>query len=125
MSSAVARYQRTESQSWSRPEMLLALLDGAIRFTKEARVAIEKRDFATKGEATTKAMAVVTELEASLDHARAPEVCAGLARIYAFVRERLLLASVKLDVKASDHAIKQLVSLRASFAEAMSQGTGQ
>ena len=69
----VSRYKQNQVMLSSPGEILLALYDGAIRFARQARVAIENDDPAVKGEKIGSVMAILAELTATLDHEQAPE----------------------------------------------------
>jgi flagellar secretion chaperone FliS len=74
-------------------ELICILYEHAILAVQEARDGIEKRDIAARSKAISKAIAIIGELESSLNHGAGGEVAGNLARLYQYIRERLLLAN--------------------------------
>lgn len=100
-------------------EILLALYDGAIKFCKQARIAIETQNPAQKGQKIGSVMAILTELSATLDHDRAPELCENLARLYDYLIDRLQVASSQMDLDSLDEVTTHLQKLRETWGEAV------
>ena len=115
----VGRYQKNQLLLSSPGEILLALYDGSIRFARQARVAIENKDPATKGEKIGSTMAIIAELSSTLDHGQAPDLCSQLERLYDYLLERLQEASLNMDVVALDEVIMHLEKLRGTWEEAI------
>jgi len=115
----VNRYKQNKVMLSSPGEILLALYDGAIRFCRQARVAIEQKNPAEKGQKIGSVMAILTELSATLDHDQAPDLCENLARLYDYLIDRLQFASINLDTEALDEVTKHLERLRETWAEAI------
>lgn len=67
MNNPYKKYQTTQVMTASREKILLMLYEGAIRFTKQAKVAMEQRKVAEKGTFISKATAILSELMATLD----------------------------------------------------------
>jgi flagellar protein FliS len=105
-------YLQTQVQSRTPLELVVMLYDGAIRFTSEARAAIVARDVARRGNAVSRAMAILSELQSTLDLEKGGEIAANLDKLYTFVRDRLVDASIKQDVRPVDEALKVLTTLR-------------
>ena len=108
----VNRYKRNKVLLSDPGEILLALYDGAIKFCKQARIAIENNNPAQKGQKIGSVMAILTELSATLDHDRAPELCDNLARLYDYLIDRLQVASGEMDVGPLDEVTVHLQKLR-------------
>lgn len=111
-------YQRVSLESASPTQVLDALYGRLERDLDDGRAAIVDKRLADKGVALSHALAIVHELEAALDPKTAPDVCQSLASLYDFVRERIQLGNVKLDVVALDEAKKIVSQLRLTFADA-------
>jgi flagellar protein FliS len=116
MSRLVARginsYRQTEVQSRTPLELVVMLYDGALRFTTEAREAIVRRDIRARQQNVSRALDIVSELQSTLDMESGGELAAELDRLYLFVRDRLVDASIKQDVKPVDDALRVLRTLR-------------
>jgi len=115
----VNRYKKNKVLLSDPGEILLALYDGAIKFCKQARIAIENNNPAQKGQKIGSVMAILTELSATLDHDRAPELCDNLARLYDYLIDRLQVASGEMDVGPLDEVTVHLEKLRETWGEAV------
>lgn len=115
----VSRYKQNQVMLSSPGEILLALYDGAIRFARQARIAIENDDPAVKGEKIGSVMAILAELTATLDHEQAPDLCKQLEMLYDYLLERLQEASINMDVAPLEEVITHLEKLRETWGEAV------
>ena len=115
----VNRYKKNKVLLSDPGEILLALYDGAIKFCKQARIAIETNNPSQKGQKIGSVMAILTELSATLDHDRAPELCENLARLYDYLIDRLQEASSEMDVAPLDEVTVHLEKLRQTWGEAV------
>ncbi|HUK35227.1 MAG TPA: flagellar export chaperone FliS [Vicinamibacterales bacterium] len=115
-------YLQTEMQSRTPLELVAMLYDGAIRFTTAARDAAERRDIAARGYAVSRTLAIISELQSTLDLERGGEIAASLDRLYRYVTERLLTASMKKDAAPFDDALKVLTTLREGWATIAQRG---
>ncbi len=71
------------------------LYDGAVKFLQKALDAMAKGDDAEKGRQIVKAMAVVTELDSSLNMEAGGEIAANLRALYDFIHRHLFEANVE------------------------------
>jgi flagellar protein FliS len=113
------RYKKNKVLLSDPGEVLLALYDGAIKFCRQARIAIETNNPAQKGQKIGSVMAILTELSATLDHDRAPELCENLARLYDYLIDRLQVASSEMDLGSLDEVTTHLEKLRETWGEAV------
>ena len=109
---SVNPYLQTQVQSRTPLELVVMLYDGALRFCTEARDAITQKDVAKRGRAISRAMAIVSELHCTLDMEAGGEVAQSLDKLYGFVRDRLIDASIRQDVRSIDEAVRVLTTLR-------------
>jgi flagellar protein FliS len=116
----IESYRRTEVESRSPLELVVLLYDGALRFTQEARDAMARRDIPARSAAVSRALAIVGELQATLDFDRGGPLATSLDELYAFVTARLMDASLRQDVGPLDEAIRVLTTLREGWMAAAS-----
>ncbi len=91
------------------PEQLqLILYDGAIRFSMQARDAIERKDYETSYDRLTRAQHIILEMLNGLDHDVNPDLCDRVASIYNFLYRKLVDASVERNLEHIDDALKVL-----------------
>ena len=110
-------YRRIEAESRSPMELVVMLYDGAIRFVGEARAAMARRDVAARGEAISRTLNIVAELQNTLNIADGGTIAQELDRLYTFINLRLLDVTLKQDAAALDEVEKVLVTLRDGWAQ--------
>ncbi len=108
-------YLRTQILT-ARPEQLtMMLFDGAVRFTKAGREALERRDFEASFNNLHRAEQIMIELLNSLNHEVADELCKRQASLYLFVYSKLVEASMSRLAEPLDDALGVLNSLRETW----------
>ena len=110
-------YRRTEAQSRSPVELVIMLYDGALRFVGEARAAVARNDIRTRGEAVSRALAIVSELQNTLSVDTGGDIARELDRLYTYINYRLLDVSAKRDAAALDEVQKLLLTLREAWSQ--------
>jgi flagellar biosynthetic protein FliS len=99
--------------------ILIALYDTAIRYAQEGHSQIEKGDSTAAGITLGKMYSIIAELAASLDHARAPELCDNLEKIYSSMLESLIWVDARKDASRMLPVISGLKNLRDAWAQAI------
>jgi flagellar secretion chaperone FliS len=98
------------------PEQLqMMLYDGAIRFVRQAREAMEKCDLETSCEKLLRAQRIVVEMQNGLRPEISPELCAQMSSLYGFVYGRLVESNMKRDVSMLDQALQVLEHMRETW----------
>ena len=120
-SRAAHAYRRVESQSRTPLELVVMLYDGALRFLNEAREAHARRDPVARGRAVSKALAIIAELQTTLDMEKGGAVAAQLDELYTYINTRLMDIAVKQDITACDEVHKLLTPLREAWSQAATQ----
>jgi flagellar protein FliS len=91
------------------PEQLqLLLYEGAIRFARQGRDALAKRDLETSCEKLLRAQRIVEQMKNGLRPEVNPTLCEQLASLYDFIYWRLVDANVKHEPALVDDALKIL-----------------
>jgi flagellar protein FliS len=124
VSFAVSQYRTNQVQTASPARIIVQFYDGAIKFINLGIQGIEKKDYAKKGMHLSRAHAIVSELRANLDPARAPELCEELERLYVFVLDCITEANVKVDAKPLAGALKVLDMLRSAWVQIADEPSG-
>ena len=126
MQSAMARaaqaYYQTQVTSQSPLELVVMLYDGGLRFLRAAADATRAGDLVAKRKAMSKAMAILSELQNTLNVAEGGEVATRLDALYTYVSGRLIEANVNGDAAPIEEAIRLLKPLRDAWAEIASPG---
>jgi flagellar secretion chaperone FliS len=117
MARAAQAYQQTQVQSQSPLELVVMLYDGALRFLQMAADATRGNDLVTKRMGMSRSMAILAELQATLNLQEGGDVAESLDRLYSYINSRLLEANVKKDAAPIDEAIRLLKPLRDAWAQ--------
>lgn len=113
------KYQQTKVETASPESLVLMLFDGALKFSAQARTAIESESIEQAHNALMKCQNIIWELNDSLDLSQG-EIAENLSTLYGYINERLLDANFRKDVVPLDEATNVIRSMRAMWAEAMS-----
>lgn len=105
-------YRKTEVQSRTPLELVVMLYDGALRFIGMAKDAIARGDIRGRSEAISRTLAIISELQSTLDVERGGEMAASLDDLYRYLTQRLVQATVKNDAAPLDEAKRLLETLR-------------
>lgn len=85
-------YQEASLIGSSPAQLVTALYKGAIDACVHAQQCFETGDIMGRSRAVTKAVNILTELMAALDHKAAPELSLDLKRLYSYMQQRVLAA---------------------------------
>jgi len=114
---ATSAYRQTQVQSRSPLELVVMLYDGAIRDMTAAKAAMARRDLANKRQAMSRALAIVSELQSTLNMKEGGEVAQRLDSLYGYVNGRLLEANMHGHVGALEDAISVFTTVREAWAQ--------
>ena len=92
------------------------LYDGALRFVGEAKQADARGDIHGRGHAISRCLAIIAELQSSLNVEQGGPIAEELDRIYTYVNSRLVDVSLKQDVGALDEIHGLLSTIRDGWA---------
>jgi flagellar protein FliS len=93
------------------------VVDGAIRHTKQAEIALEANDFEKSHFALSSARDFVTELIGGLDADPAPELVSQMKELFVFVYRRLFDADTHHDPQLAREALRILELHREAWVE--------
>jgi flagellar secretion chaperone FliS len=113
---AAATYQQVQVNSRSPMELVVMLYDGAIDSLSRAADAVRRRDLPAKRDHLARALAIVGQLQSTLDMDAGGEIAGNLDRLYTYLSGRILDASARLDAAPLDEASRLLVTLREGWA---------
>jgi flagellar protein FliS len=118
-------YRQTEARSRSPLELVVMLYDGALRFLGEAHDAAARQDARTRALKLSRVLAIVGELQSTLNVEKGGDVAVELDRLYTYIRGRILDVTMKNDLTGIDETQKLLTALRESWSKiAAGEGTG-
>ena len=107
------------------PEMVIVkLYEGALRFLRQARDHQESGQVAGRATAIAKALAIVNELQQSLNLEAGGDIARNLDSLYFYVTDRLLEANVRGTVQPIDEASGVLSTLNDAWLEISKRPSG-
>lgn len=117
-SNAYNAYKNNSVNFASREQLLLMLLDGAVKFSKIGKQAVLERDALKAHENLVKTQNIFYELMATLDVNQGGEWAKGLMNIYDFIVLRLADANIKKDINIINEVIPIIEDVRDTWSEA-------
>lgn len=104
-------YKNNSVNYASKDQLLLMLVDGAVKFAKLSRQAIIDKDIQKAHNSLIKTQEIFIELMVSLDMEQA-EWTKELMQIYSFIKDKLIEANMKKDVKIMDEILPLIEEVR-------------
>lgn len=117
----VAQYRRVEIETATPLRRVVMLYDGAMEFCRQASQAIRDGKIEAKTRAVDKSLAVIGELQGSLDMDQGGEIANSLNALYAYMCEQIVEASVRSDPQPIGHVNDLLATLRSAWHEIATQ----
>lgn len=116
-------YKQNTVNMASQEQLLLMLVDGAVKYTKIARLAIEKKDVQRAHKELVRVQDIFTELMVTLDK-NAGSFTEDLFRLYEFIKEKLVQANIKKDVNTIDEVLPLIEEVRDMWYEVAKKAKG-
>ena len=101
----------------SKEQLLLMLVDGAVKFTKIGRQAILDKDIQKANDSLKRVQDIFVELMSTLDRS-AGDWAEKLFNVYLYIKDRLFEANIKKDSAIIDEIIPLIESIRDTWNEA-------
>jgi flagellar protein FliS len=117
-------YRRLHVESRTPLELVVMLYDGALGRIKDARSALERGDIVAFRDAIGFALAIVAELQNTLDLRAGGDIARSLDGLYTFVTTALLEASARRSSRPLDGVDETLSILRDAWGEIGSRTAG-
>lgn len=116
-------YKQNTVKTASKEQLLLMLVDGAVKYTKIARLAIEKKDIPRAHKELIRVQDIFTELMVTLDR-NAGQAYDDLFKVYEYIKSRLVQANMKKDVKIIDEVLPLIENVRDTWYEVNKKAKG-
>lgn len=114
---AVNVYKNNSVNYASKEQLLLMLVDGAVKFAKRAKEAISKKDIKNAHEYLTRTQDIFTELMISLDIS-AGEWANNLFNVYEFIKNELFQINIEKNEERLDKLMPVIEDVRDTWHEA-------
>jgi flagellar secretion chaperone FliS len=111
-------YKNNSVNYASKEQLLLMLVEGAVKFAKIGRQAIVDKDVKKSHENIVKAQNIYYELMTTLDVNAGGDWAKSLMSIYEFIVERLVQANMKKDTMIMNEVIPLMEEVRDTWNEA-------
>jgi flagellar protein FliS len=108
---ATSHYLRAQVETSTPLERVAMLYDAALRALDAARDATVRADRIARRDAVSRLMAIVSELQNTLDMERGGDIARELDRLYDFVMERIMEAVTQQQAAPLEDARRVLVPL--------------
>ena len=116
-------YKNNSVNYASKDQLLLMLVDGAVKFSKIAREGLENKDINKSHENLVKTQDIFTELMVSIDQ-NAGDWAKDMYKVYDFIKVSLFKINMKKDLQAMDEIIPVIISVRDTWHEAHDKSKG-
>lgn len=114
---AINVYKNNSVNYASKEQLLLMLVDGAVKFAKRAKEAINKKDIKNAHEYLTRTQDIFTELMISLDR-NAGEWASNLFNVYEFIKYELSQINMGKNEERLDKLMPIIEDVRDTWHEA-------
>ena len=123
--SSASQYQQAQFQTVDRGQLLMMMFDGGDRFLSQAEQQIGKSDVPGFLHAVGRAQGVIAELLSTLDHTRGGEVAYNLDRLYRFMLDHLMDASLAKSGRNVTQVRRIFGIIAGAYREILRNGTPQ
>lgn len=114
---AAQTYQSNQVTTATPADLTLMLYNGAIKFIKQAKVAIEEKNVAKAHEASLKVQNILYELMSTLNDEY--EISKDFVRLYEYMLQRTIEANVRKDIELLNEVEDLFVQFRDTWKEAV------
>ena len=121
MSYGLRKYRTSQANTASREDLLILLYEGAIRFLDRSIKEMEAKRLSEHKMYLRRGLAIVAELQSTLDFEKGGDLAVQLFDLYGFMLERLTQANMKKDVEQIKIVIKNLETLLEGWRDAVRQ----
>ncbi|MCH1959567.1 MULTISPECIES: flagellar export chaperone FliS [Romboutsia] len=104
-------YKQNSVNMASKEQLLLMLLDGAVKYTKIARMAILEKNISRAHNELVRVQDIFLELMITMDKS-AGKYMEDLYNIYDFIKSELAKANMKKDIKIIDEVLPVIEDVR-------------
>ena len=110
-------YKTNSVNHSSKEQLLLMLVDGAVKFTKIGRQAILDKDMQKAHNSLVRVQDIFVELMSTLDQS-AGDWAVKMFSVYAYIKDKLFEANIKKDIAIIDEIFPLIEGIRDTWNEA-------
>jgi flagellar protein FliS len=112
---AFKQYNRSSIDTASKLELIIMCYDKTILCLEQSKDHIRDKDFLKKAEKIKKALAIISELQSSLDLEKGEKIASCLNSLYTYLTSRILLADLQKNFSIFDECINILGELKSGW----------
>jgi flagellar protein FliS len=117
MTQELATYQQMSVEIASPVELVIMLSDALVRDLKQVAATIREHDIEARVKHSNHALQVLQELDLMLDFEHGGQTAKELARVYSYVRAKLIESQIKLDPAIMERQIEFIQQIRQAWQE--------
>lgn len=110
-------YKQNSVNMASKEQLLLMLLDGAVKYTKVARIAIVEKNMVRAHKELIRVQDIFLELMITMDKSSG-KYMEDMYNVYEFIKNELVKANIKKDIKIIDNILPVIEEVRDMWHEA-------
>lgn len=110
-------YRTTSIQTAGQGRLVAMLFEGAVKFMNQFIEAVNEGKVERAHDNSIKAQRIMAELTLALDHSKGGEVSRTIESAYEDIRNRMMMANIRKDVKLAQQVISDLESFKETWAE--------
>jgi flagellar protein FliS len=112
-------YRHNQASTLDSGTLLLLLYQGAIDFLRQAQAGLERNNMEEKGYYVLKVIAIISELQVSLNCEVGGEVAKNLHELYRYMMDQITLGNVHNEAKYFTVVIELLETLKDGWTDAV------
>jgi flagellar protein FliS len=118
MNNAYSAYKNNSINFASKEQLLLMILDAAVKFSKMGRQALMDKNIKKANENIKKTQNIFYELIATFDLTKAGDWGEKMVAVYRYIIDELVKANIKKDVSIMDEVIPFIEEVRQTWKDA-------
>jgi flagellar secretion chaperone FliS len=118
------RYREVAIQTASPLQLIVILYDAAICSIQEAQEHMNHRNIAARSRSINKCIAIISELQSSLDLKAGGEISLSLHRLYDYMLRTIFRANADQSIQPLTEVESLLGNLRSAWVEVVNQNQG-
>jgi flagellar secretion chaperone FliS len=121
--SPAQKYRETAIRTANPVQLVVMLYDAAICSLREARGHMERKDITGRSKSINKSIAIISEMQSSLDHKGGGEISESLDRLYDYMKRTIFQANVRQNAQSLMEVEALLETLVSAWRTLLAQPT--
>lgn len=109
---SISDQYKVQDTACSSPQLVIMLLDGAIRYCREAASYLRTNNWAEKGKAVEAAQVCLIELRNGLNHSEKNDIVQHLDKVYDFLTTKITYGNLSKDPVQFEQVADALLDIR-------------